>query len=183
MARLPATTTTSQGPGTLGHGADQELWSCPSNPTGLVRRPSQPWACPPGSPRQDRSSITPCLALVTPFRSPFVTPETQPAHRGAVTERGPHTTGLAGPFLLQEKIPTSPSLDQGQDPWGDQESVNRPAAVGLETTAPPPSVIRIQQGLGQRANSPGEPVSWTRYSQPGVTLFTRARPESKYRSM
>ena len=141
-------------PGALGLGADQELWSCPSNPMGLVRRPSQPWACPPGSPRQDRSSITPSLALVTPFRSPFVTPETQPAHRGAVTERGPHTTGLAGPFLFQEKIPISPSLDQGRDPWGDQESVNRPAAVGLETTAPPPSVIRIQQGLGLARRQP-----------------------------
>ena len=90
----------------------------------------------------------PCMAWasVTPFRSPFVTPETQPAHRGAVTERGPHTTGLAGPFLFQEKIPISPSLDQ--------ESVNRPAAVGLETTAPPPSVIRIQQGLGLARRQP-----------------------------
>lgn len=135
-------------PGALGLGADQELWSCPSNPMGLVRRPSQPWACPPGSPRQDRSSITPSLALVTPFRSPFVTPETQPACRGC-HRKSPHTTGLAGPLLPWSKAPISPLFVNGRDPHSEQAS-----CCWLETTAPSLSVIRVQQGLGSVHRQP-----------------------------
>lgn len=97
------------------------------------------------SPRQPETGqvLVPTLrGLGEPFQVPLCD------SRGTVTERAPHTAGLAGSFLPQEKILISSSLDQGRDPWGDQESVNRPAAVGLETTTPPASVICVQQGLG-----------------------------------
>lgn len=61
----------------------------------------------------------------------------------------PSTAGLACPLLPQNKIPISLSLVEGQDPPGDQEPVTtRPAALSLGTTAPPASVICVQQGLG-----------------------------------
>lgn len=92
----------------------------------------------------------PCMAWasVTPFRSPFVTPDTQPACRGC-HRKSPHTTGLAGPLLPWSKAPISPLFVNGRDPHSEQAS-----CCWLETTAPSLSVICVQQGLGSVHRQP-----------------------------
>ena len=153
MAKFRATIN-SQGhtwdPGPQHWTRTQELHT-PRPPVRLARRSSQPWACHLGSLRQDRPH-SPTLrgfylsdhfqVLLCGFWSTASTSE--------VSQReSPSTTELARPLLPQDKIPISPSLVNGQDPPGDQEPVTtRPAALSLGTTAPPPSVICVQQGLG-----------------------------------
>ena len=148
-------------PGTPGHGAEQEL-RAPPTPTGcqeiLPHSHGQvPWAA------WGRTGwhSPPCTAWasVTPFRSPVVTPETQPAHRGCY-RKSPNTTGLAqDPSCLGVKSPFHLCLSRA-----GTLTVNRPAAVGLKPQPLPHLWSASSRALAQCTDSPGEPVSWTRCS-------------------
>lgn len=146
MARLPATTTSW---GQSWDSGPQCWWNseaAPPIPQGLSRRPSQPWACLPRQPEAGQVFDHPGKRS-DPLQVPFVTPEnTASTRRGCHRKEALKPQNWQDPSLLR-RLPISPSLDQGQDSWGDQESVNRPAAVGLETLTPPSSVILVRRAL------------------------------------
>ena len=136
-------------PGTPGHGAEREL-RAPPTPSGLPGDHHSHGHVPWAALGRTGWHFPPCMAWasVTPFRSPFVTPETQPACRGC-HRKSPHTTGLAGPLLPWSKAPISPLFVNGRDPHSEQAS-----CCWLETTAPSLSVICVQQGLGSVHRQP-----------------------------